>query len=245
MNKENIEKFRILFIEFENLTKNLIRNKNIDIKIHNNDIDIYDAIDKLKRKRIIPYCTEMDFLLFCKNCRNRVSHVNDDFKYIIYTDEFINKLENIIDQIKNPPTAYSLSTKNITRANIEENVKVYMQKMNELNYTHIPIYDQDKLVGIFSEKSIFNYLLKDEIIEIDENTTFEDIKEYISMENSKETIKFISKAELYNDVINEFINQFKQGKKLDCIMITENGVVGEKVIGIITSWDVLGRDYNE
>ena len=52
--------------------------------------------------------------------------------------------------------------------------------MNENNYTHIPIYQdgsKKELVGIFSENSIFQYLLKDKIIEVDVDKKFSDIKE--------------------------------------------------------------------
>lgn len=230
---DNIEKFRKLFIDFENLTKNLLNNRKIDIN---------DAIDILHNNHIFPYSKESDFLHFCRMCRNRLSHVNYDYKYIIYTDEFIEKLENIIKQIKNPPSAYSMSTKNITSATVEDNVHNIMNLMNEKNYTHIPIYERNRLVGIFSENSIFNYLLKEECIKITSKTMFKDILDYISIDNCNETIKFVSKKEKYNDVINDFINNYKSGEKLSCILITQNGIIGEQVEGLITSWDIIGKE---
>lgn len=175
-------------------------------------------------------------------CRNRLSHVNYDYKYIIYTDEFIEKLENIIKQIKNPPSAYSMSTKNITSANVDDNVHNIMNLMNEKNNTHIPIYEKNKLIGIFSENSIFNYLLKEESIKITSKTTFKDILDYISIDNCNETIKFVSKKEKYNDVTNDFIKKYKNGEKLSCILITQNGIIGEQVEGLITSWDIIGKE---
>lgn len=233
MNKENVDKFRELFVEFEKATKNLVKDKNIDI---------HDAIEKLREQMVIPYSKESEFLHFCRDCRNRISHVNDDYKYIIYTDEFIDKFERILEQIKNPPTAYSMATKNITSAMTTDNVREYMNIMNQNNYTHIPIYQENKLIGIFSENSIFNYLLKEEIIEVSNETTFNDIISYIDFDNSKETVQFISRKELYNSVINNFVKEFKNGEKLSCIMITENGIIGEKVIGLITAWDIIGKN---
>ncbi len=230
---DNVEKFRKLFVEFENLTKKLLNKREIAIK---------DAIDILNNNHVFPYSKETDFLHFCRMCRNRLSHVNYDYKYIIYTDEFILKLEKIIEQIKNPPSAYSMSTKNITFATVDDNVHNFMNLMNEKNFTHIPIYEKNKLIGIFSENSIFNYLLREEIIEISKETTFNDIRDYISLDNCKETIKFVSKSEKYNDVTNYFIKKYKNGEKLACILITQNGNVGEKIEGLITSWDIIGRE---
>ena len=43
------------------------------------------------------------------------------------------------------------------------------------------------------------------------------------------------------NLINEFISEFKNKNKLSCVMITQNGKETEKVIGIITAWDIIGR----
>ena len=115
--------------------------------------------------------------------------------------------------------------------------------MNKNSYTHIPIYDEDnkKLVGVFSENSLFKYVIEDKIIEIDEKTTFNDIKECISFEKSEGIVKFVSRDSLYDNVVNDFIKEFKDGNNLGCVMVTNSGKKTEKIIGIITSWDVIGR----
>lgn len=229
--KDNIEKFKDLFIEYEQLTKKKVKNK-VDLKM---------AQEELRKKRIEPYYSEYDFLDFCRFCRNREFHTKDDSKYIKYTDEFINKFTHIINQIKNPPTAYEKSTKTIKSAQCSDSVRRIMEEMVKYNYTHIPVYDNNKLIGIFSENAIFNYLLNNNIVLIEQSTTFNEIRDCISLSNSNEIVKFISKKKLYNDVINEFIEEFKKGKKLSCFMITEDGNTDKKVIGIITSWDIIGR----
>ena len=232
INSDNVEQFRKLFVEFENITK-----KKTNYKFN----DTRDAINELANKRIIPYFNNRDFLHFCRDCRNRISHVNDDFKYIIYTDEFIKKLDDIIELIKKPPTALSMATKNVTSATTFDNVKKYMELMAEKNYTHIPIYDDNKLIGVFSENCIFNYLLKEECVVIDDKMTFNDIKDYINIDYAKEYIIFKSEKDDYNKIVNSFMIEFEKGCKLSCVMITENGKFGEKVKGILTSWDILGR----
>ena len=37
------------------------------------------------------------------------------------------------------------------------------------------------------------------------------------------------------------INEFKKGSKLSCVLVTQNGKKDEKIIGILTAWDILGR----
>ena len=230
--KNNLEKFRELFKEFEHLTKE---------KLGNNKLELNKAISELKNKRIEPYYSEYDFLDFCRFCRNRDAHSNDEAQYIIYTDKFIDKLEKIIDLIKNPPTVYEKSTKPVRAAQSTDYVRKIMQEMSEYNYTHIPIYDNEKLIGIFNESTIFNYLNFKNNIQIEENTTFNDIKDCFLIPNKTEIVKFAPKDKNYNEIIIEFINEFKKRERLSCFMITEDGSANHKIIGIITAWDIIGK----
>lgn len=202
---------------------------------------IYEKIECLKRKRINPFFSEYEFIDFCRKYRNLISHNVEENKYLDFTNEMIEKFEKIIEEVKRPYTVYSKSTKNLFDANINEYVIDKMKVMIEKSYTHIPIYDNEKLVGIFSENSLFNYLYDNEIVEIDKYTTFNDIKDYIDINNLKEIVKFVSKDDLYDNVVNSFIAEFKNKNKLSCVFITNSGKQTEKVIGILTTWDIIGR----
>ena len=229
----NEEEFRRLFTEFEKETKKKISNKKLDLST---------CIEILKKNRVSPYYNEYDFISFCRWCRNRISHVNDNEKYLIYTDELINRLKEVIDVVKHPYTIYEKAIKEVSSANINDNVKNIMRVIQEKRFTHIPIYDNNKsLVGIFSEGSLFNYLLKETNITIDENTTFNDIKDCININNSKELIMFVSKDKLYDEITNKFIVEYQKGERLSCVMITEQGSNKEEVKGILTSWDIIGN----
>ena len=229
----NTDEFRELFIEFETITKNKVGNKNLKLD---------ECIRELKLKRINPYFRESDFIDFCRQLRNINFHyINDNYYFV--TDETIFKLKNIIEEVKHPYKVSNKATLNVYSKNLSDKVLDTMKDMNEKNYTHIPIYDETNkhLVGIFSENSIFQYILEDKIIEIDENTTFSDIKHCIDIKFSKDIVKFVAKDKLYDEVVNEFISEFKNKNRLSCVMITQNGKSSEKVIGIITSWDIIGR----
>mgnify|MGYP002517942497 FL=1 len=229
----NIEKFRKLFLEFEVATKK---------KVGNDRLNLDECIKELKSKRINPYIRDDSFIDFCRRLRNINSHnINDN--YYLITDETITKLEKIVEEVKHPYKVSNKATLNIYSKTLNDNVMNTMKDMNEKNYTHIPIYDETNkhLVGIFSENSLFQYILEDKIIEVDENTTFNDIKKCIDIKLSKEIVKFVVKDNLYDDVVNEFISEFKNKNKLSCVMITQNGKETEKVIGIITAWDIIGR----
>lgn len=229
----NTEKFSRLFKEFEDETKKKLNYKYDKVGL---------CISILENKRYNPYYNERSFIEFCRNLRNIESHNNNDNYYLI-TDATIDRLKKIVDEVKHPYKVYNKATVNIYSKTLKDKVLETMSDMNDKSYTHIPIYSDDnsKLVGIFSENTLFQYIMEDNCILIDDNTTFNDIKKCIDFERSKEIVKFVSKDELYDDVVNEFIKEFKNNNKLSCVMITHNGKKTEKVIGIITAWDVIGR----
>lgn len=228
---ENTEIFRRKFLEFEKLI----------INEENKDEKLAEKIKELKNKHREPYYSQYDFIDFCRTCRNRIAHDGYENDFIFYGEDMIKKLDEIIEEIRHPYKVFDKATKPVTSANLNDNVRKIMQEMMKKNYTHIPIYDNNKLVGIFSEGVLFNYLYENKIVEIDENTSFSEIKDFISLNNSKEIIKFAKRNRLYDDVCLEFINEFKKGSKLSCVLVTQNGKEDEKVIGILTAWDILGK----
>ena len=229
----NIEEFRKIFKEFEDETKKKLKYKYDDLG---------ECINILSDKRWNPYFSERSFIQFCRKLRNIDSHNNND-KYYLITDDTILRLKNVLEEVKHPYKVYNKATTNIYSKNVNDLVLTTMKDMNDKSYTHIPIYEDDNktLAGIFSENTLFQYVMNDKIIEIDENTTFNDIRKVIDLKNSKEIIRFVSKEELYDKVVNEFIKEFKENNKLACVLVTNSGSKNEKVMGIITAWDVIGR----
>lgn len=228
---ENTEIFRRKFLEFENLV----------IHEEDNDEKLSKKLAEFRSKHREPYYSQRDFIDFCRECRNRLSHNGYENDFIFYGDKMLEKFDEIIEEIKHPYKVYDKATKNVYSAYLNDKVRDVMLEMMNKSYTHIPIYDNNKMIGIFSENTLFDYLYKNKIIEVDDNTTFNDVIDFISIDNSKEVIKFVAKNELYDDVCMEFIKEFKKGSKLSCVLVTQNGKSSEKVIGILTSWDIIGR----
>ena len=241
----NSERFDKLFKEFDKETQKKAKKIKIEVDCtrdkKNGCIGLKACVDNLRNLRCNPYFENYDFIDFCIKIRNIKFHSNDDI-YFYLTDETIKKFETILEEVKHPYTLNSKSVKNVYDAKLSSNVKEVMKKMNENCYTHIPVYDDlnGKLVGIFSEYSLYDFLLKNEFIVIEEDTTFSQIRECINLENLNGRVIFESKYSLYDDIVNKFIKEFKNKSKLECIMVTDSGSKNEKVIGILTIWDVIG-----
>lgn len=229
----NIDKFTKLFLEFEVETKKKVKNK---------DLQLYECIDLLRNNGCNPYYDKYSFIECCRRLRNILAHsINDN--YFSITDETLRKLEDIVEEVKHPAKVKDKATHPVYSKNLNDKVLSTMKEMNDKVYTHIPIYSEDnrKLIGVFSENSLFQYIMENKEIEINSNTTFNDINKCIDINKHNDIVKFVDKDKLYDEVVNEFIEEFKKGNKLSCVMVTDNKLDKNQIIGIITAWDVIGR----
>ena len=87
---KNTEIFRRKFLELENLT----------INEEDNDEKLASKIKDLKNKHREPFYSKYDFIDFCRECRNRISHNGYENDFIFYSEEMIEKLDDVIEEIK-------------------------------------------------------------------------------------------------------------------------------------------------
>jgi hypothetical protein len=63
--------------------------------------------------------------------------------------------------------------------------------------------------------------------------------------NESESFVFVHKDTLVIDIEEMFANELKEGKRLAVVFITKNGDPNEKILGLVTAWDVAGCRVNK
>lgn len=184
--------------------------------------------------------TELDY---CRELRNLMSHFPGTDDSVQPSDRLIELLDQTTQKVQNPPRAgqKAIPRERILRANMKDYVLPIMRKMNENVFTHIPIVENDRVVGVFSENTIFSYLADEEIVEIEETTTFSDLSDYLPLNAHKaESFRFVSKKTLMAEVVQLFSEAVEKGDRIGLVLVTENGKPNEKLMGILTAWDMAG-----
>ena len=229
--KGSISIFRDLCNKFEDLVR-------IKYKVKDEEGAFYILSNQKEYKKF-----EKDINLIRK-IRNLLSHGECKVggKVAIEINEnIIEKLKEIISLLENPPLVTSRYITEIFVVDLEEKLENLIKTMNEKKISHVPVLDKDKkLVGVFSENTIFSKLSEDEIIEIGKEYKVKDYEKYIKLENhSSEYFDFIKRNEELASAQNLFNKSIKKDKKLVMLFVTENGKKTEKILGIITPWDLL------
>lgn len=241
--KKETDKFIDLFKELEQVIKTECEKNGIRTENEN----IGNLINLLSKKNslIRNYKRDLDLI---RDVRNINSHKKDDnYKYVVCPSPDINiRLENIINEIKKPPliseSKIMIKWNDIYKREITDNIFETIKTMSEKVYTFVPILEDKKFIGVFSENVLLDVIKRDEGIILDENTDFSKFKEILKVQNhSMEQFKFISRNTNIYDAQNLFNNYFTNDKVLGCIFVTEHGNESESVLGMFTAWDVLGN----
>jgi len=183
---------------------------------------------------------------YCREVRNLLSHrpkIKGQFG-VEPSDEMIHMLSNMLELLKNPPKAMevAVSREKILMANLNDLVLPIMQKMKYNNFSHVPIMKNDLVIGVFSESTIFDYLADHEIIEIPKDAAFKDYLSYIGLSNHRnEEFMFVPRSILVGEIETLFQSK-RHLKRLELVFITETGKKTEKILAMISPWDLMGQD---
>lgn len=235
---------------YRDLETNIIAkyNSNIPFVKHGDKREKEDAILFLSKQK--DYLKYGHRLKSCKKIRNLLSHDSLCGGYpVIPKRELIDFLDMIRESVIKPVTARSLmvNAQNVCSAAITDTVRPIIRKMIENTYTHIPILDDGRVIGVFSENTLLSLFSNDDIVVIEETTTFNDknIKGLLPLKNhSTECFRFASPDATIIEIREIFSEALSVNQRVGLIFITQNGLPNNRILGIISPWDMpQSKDY--
>ena len=149
------------------------------------------------------------------------------------TDKVVKHIEQIEDEIKSPEKVYPLFKRDVVQFNFDDLFTQVLKTISERKFTHFPVYKDKKLIGLLTEKGITLWLanqLEDETIYLKKTM----VEEIVLEDTRKNNYLFIKK----NMSVEIAADLLKNDRRLDALLITENGKVSESPLGIITPSDL-------
>jgi len=156
--------------------------------------------------------------------------------------ETVAEIEKLYDIIVKPQTAFDLAVKPVHNCDTSNRVIDVVKIMKEKIYTQIPILDEKgDFAGIFSESTLVKWLA-DSVVNngfILEAASIADVQKYLDQDDDKfNTYKFVAREMNIFDVKDMFLDSINKKERLGAIFVTQNGLKTEKILGIITAWDL-------
>ena len=161
-------------------------------------------------------------------------------------DVIVQQYQELLDKVVHPELALdklAISMDKLYTVTPNTNILKAMKIMNENLYTYLPVMERRKFVGVFSDSTLFDYILKWQGAVIDEKLAIRDLGEVIHIHNhAREAFLFINKDITVIEVEDIFRKGFKNHKRIAVVFITDGGTESEEILGLVTAWDIAG--YN-
>lgn len=186
-------------------------------------------------------------LAYCREVRNLLTHnpkIHDRYA-VEPSDEMVKLLEQTVERVKNPKKAKHIwvPRERVFCRRMEDLVRPAMMEMNARVFTHIPIVKDGVVAGVFSENTLLSCLLDDGIVSVDGNTRFADIAEYLPLDRHRaESFRFVGPDTLASEIEDIFQEATERSDRIGLIFVTASGRNTEKLLGIISPWDIAGID---
>ena len=200
----------------------------------------------LRRSEFRNIRLELDYIREVRNLLTHRPKVGDAFA-VEPSDAMVQMMENVIRRIESPVTAESImipSRKILCREKAGE-VMPALREMYDKAITHIPILEEGHVTGVFSESTFIRCNISGDHL-IDENTVFYEIEDELALDrHRRERFIYTGKDTLVLELSDLFDEAVEEEEKIGMIFVTEHGRPQEKLIGIITAWDVAASFGSE
>jgi predicted transcriptional regulator len=181
---------------------------------------------------------------YCRVVRNFLVHnpkVNGEYA-VTPSDKLVELMQHCVDYIKSPVRAmdYAIKINNMYTAGLTSRVLDVIRHMRINGFTHVPIMENGRLIGVFSANVLFGYLADEGIDDITLDARVEQFVEHIALQNhTNEYFIFMPKDSTLYEISRRFKIDAKTFKQLCAIFLTENGKPEERVLGMITPYSLL------
>lgn len=181
----------------------------------------------------------------CRETRNLLSH-NPKIKgkYAVEpSDSLLELLDSVINRIEHPLRAKDVMVRksDLCYMSMQDKVKDGMLAIKEHSYKQIPILDDGVLVGIFSAKTLLDIMISEESSVITPETKFSDIGKYVTIDKEDKTCAFVSQDMLVSEIGLMYKENLSKTDRINIIFVTHSGKSSERILGIITAWEIAAE----
>lgn len=203
-------------------------------------------LDEMAKKNKVVNKHLADLKMYAK-LRNAIVHnpyKNESDPIAEPHHNIVEKYEHLKDKILHPPKALdAVAVKEVFTTTLNARVSDVIARMNKNSFSHVPVMDQGRMIGVFSENTVFSYLVERGCMLFSENLTIGDFGEFIPFDKHRgEYFKFVPGNTTVGRLEEMFHQKLDGKRRLAVVYVTENGSPREELLGVVTAWDITGYE---
>ncbi len=192
---------------------------------------------------------DADLLRMVAGLRNLLVHEKvEPYEYpCVPIEKLVVKLEAARDRLLHPQRVIPRFERKVVTIKAEDSLAHVLRSIHNLKITHFPVYEEaqgkQRFAGVLTENGITRWLAEHtanemSIVDLEQ----EPVAEVLAREEG-----FFAKRHNYEFAAREtraeeLVQRFHDNTYLEAVLITEKGNSHEKLLGIVTRWDVLNFD---
>ena len=182
----------------------------------------------------------LDYIREVRNVLQHRQRLEGDYA-VVPSEGMLSTMRRIVERVEKLPCAYDLCTKTrmLLSAGPHDGMRKVMRGMVRRGFSHVPILEDGRVVGVLSERTLASYLLTDTIVEVDQEVTLDLVARLLPLDaHGSEVFAFVARDALATDVAAMFQDALERKERLGAVFVTHNGKQGERLLGMLTSWDM-------
>lgn len=185
-----------------------------------------------------------DELDLCREVRNLLSHRAqfEGESPVMPAESLITFLSGLVAYLADPPNALCMATKTeeLLLATKESKLDALLALMEKKGYSHVPVPEGKRLYGVFSTGVFGAYFREHPSLPLGADAKMATLYPYLPItRHACEQYAFVSADTAYETVRQLFASKGPRKKRMAAVFVTKNGGKDERLLGMITPWDVL------
>lgn len=203
-----------------------------------------DVLQDYGKDRVVS--EHIDTLRLYGKLRNALAHNYSDDPIAEPHEDTVDGIKRLYETIATPQLVSQIMTEKPVVFATGDNAYEALGVMDRNWYTSVPVYQNEELVGVLSERSMLRWAVAsaDVDVKLAELQTLEDIVEYFDTPDDSGTdlYYFVAKDTDVYTVRDLFDNAIQNDSRVAAIFVTHNGKISESLLGIVTAWDLSRID---
>lgn len=223
------EEFLGAFIEIEMHLRRVLRQRP--------EVSFTALIDMAARSSPIVRRFESDLKQY-GDLRNAIVHVRRDNQPIAEPHpDTVEHLKRIAAMIMEPPQVSELGTIEVIRCSPHDPIGEVARSMRENFFSQVPVYDGREFVGLLTTDAI-TWWMGAQLEFHDGLLEDRPVSEVLPYRDASSTEAFVCRTTEIAAIIERFESTMRAGKKLEAVIVTQNGQRNESPLQIVTVYDL-------
>jgi len=224
-------------------------------------LDLYKQVETIGRSVFFPKLPESENIIgrlmnlpqlekhkeelnYCRVVRNFLTHnprVGGAYP-IEPSAQMVALLERILTSLENPPKAidFAVRRKHMLVLHPHDLLVDVMRRMREKAFTHAPVVEKGKLVGIFSDNILADCICATGGLIVTTGTELHAFSHFYRLDAPEnQDFGFIPEDAPLSAAEAIFQENHRQGRLVSVVYITKSGKATDSILGMLTPWDLL------